>query len=132
MVQITNLSACLCMLCILVACTVHGSATPPPSTQNPPLYPDARQVQVRNDGIIGNIPIRVISFQATADPEDVLAFYKEALPKEQWLLRDTEDANKMHFSWNEGCPLYGLDITVKSQGDVETYVELRLVGEPCH
>src|SRR5437870_4375848 len=102
--------ACLTGLVLLTACTRNGSATPPASTQNPPLYPGARHVFTETVEGLKYIPATRISFEVDADNDAIVAFYENALAKDGWQPRTQQTPNELHFSWLEGCPNYGLDI----------------------
>src|SRR5688572_30903136 len=83
----------------------------PPSATNPPIYPNAEQVNVNNGG---NGYVHV-SFVTTDKPADVLTFYKDELRKDRWFnpLRDNSYPDII-FEWHQAGPDGPTDLDRKS------------------
>ena len=116
-------------ICLALGCTMHPNGTPPASTQNPPVYPSARIVQVTTTKGIKGIPGKRVELETSGAPEAVLAFYTDTLQKDGWLSERTGDG--IHFSWLDGCPVYGFDVVVKVSDSKVTVIETELTKEYC-
>ncbi len=81
-----GLLLCLLALAILGACTDNGEGgvcdpnRPKWETWHDPTYPDAQQVQTNQE----NKYRATTTFQTSATPKEVLAFYREELTKAGW------------------------------------------------
>src|SRR5690348_1839162 len=77
---------CCLVLAMLGACTNYGEGgvcdpnRPKWETWPDPTYPDAQQVQTSRE----NEYHATTTFQTNATPKEVLAFYREELPKAGW------------------------------------------------
>lgn len=91
----------------------------------PQPYPGAKNVSEERQ-LGGNV--RIKRFQTQDQPETVLAFYKDVLPKQGWKLRKTyPDGYSFSYVPDEGAeaPAYDLVITVSAERVGQTAVELR-------
>src|SRR5438477_5713240 len=88
---------------------------PPASTNPPPIYPGAKQVQFQKEGFEGKYSFGqyLITFETSDKPDAINAFYKNALAKDGWRQSPEEytEPNKHRFEWigGEGGPYYTLD-----------------------
>jgi hypothetical protein len=120
------------MLGTLVGCSLIGSSQPPPSTQKPPSYPKAQEVQVQTVKGIKGIPAEQTTFTTTDSFESVKDFYKQSLLSDGWAETNYQPSpNGLHFHWIEGCPVYGLDLTLETDDKGQTVVKLKLQREDC-
>ena len=101
---------------------------PPASTQNPPIYPGAQEVEI--EALETSWERLRISYNTNAKPQDVIEFYGQTLQKDGW--RTDNSLVKPHFYWIEGCPVFGLDLELTEANPGETSVKLRLTRELCH
>ena len=114
---------------------------PPPSVDNPPLLPDARQVKVMQT----SDPDRKIVTYATASaPDDVYKFYRDALTKDGWGRKyaypqptPASDAIVV-LEWDQhgpnGCEEFGYTFRVDARKatSATTSVQLEIVQiNPC-
>jgi hypothetical protein len=127
-----NLIIGLTLLALAGGCASQNDMTPPPSAQNPPIYPDAEQKVVRNIPGVNNIPTQIISYRTRSKPEDVLEFYKGVLLKDDWRVRKSYTFDGLHFDWVAGCPIYGLDVVIKSRSIEYSEIEQKLTAELCY
>jgi hypothetical protein len=123
------------MLTTIAACSTSRTVQPPPSTQNPPLYPGAQQVVVQ-DLPGGSMPQRQIRFVTTDNPEHVLQFYKDSLVIDGWFFRDDiSSPEASYFGWLGGSanePAYTMAIFVELTEGAQTNVEVHLVTTLPH
>lgn len=117
-------------MAILTACTRHGSERPPPSTQQPPVYPGAINVTTQKQGTSPNSET-LISYETDAEANSVLDFYKDTLLEDQWLLHEGKMPGQLEMTWAVGCPFYSLDIKTGSTDSGKTLVNLTLVEQAC-
>jgi hypothetical protein len=103
--------------------------SPPASTQNPLLYPQAEQINTTADN---NDMQRQVFYRVTAQPADVLDFYERTLLNDGW--QKDEDLSRRderaYFFWVTGCPVYSLDVRTISMSD-HTAVTLKLHKSLC-
>jgi hypothetical protein len=95
-----------------------------------PAYPNAQQehpIIQPEDG--GNV--QHIGFQTNDSPQTIIAFYKERLAKEGWLLAERTDDSFFRFGQTEAVPLYSLDVEVTPTARNGTAVRVRLWSGPC-
>jgi hypothetical protein len=117
----------------LFGCTRYGTATPPDSTKNIPIYPGANTV-ISNTTEIGEVrPAQSISFQTSDSKEIVMAFYNDGLLKDGWTVsyRSTPGPSGMRFYWNEGCPTSTMDVSVTMGTGELTNVKVVLMTFGC-
>ena len=114
--------ATIFVLAALAGCTSnrrYEPVPPPPSVQNPPLYIGALDVFTRTD------PGKLTTYYTVvADQEAILSFYRDALLKEQWELKDAKSANGIYASWSDGCAIYRFWAEVTPKDQQQTYVRL--------
>jgi hypothetical protein len=60
-----------------------------------------------------------------------MSFYKNALTRDGWRIRSDSTEYFSHFYWVDGCPVYGLDVTIVDNGKDAHEVELELSEQPC-
>src|SRR4051794_18246177 len=115
-------------------CSLIPAPTPPSSTQYPPIYPGAQQVQTQIlSTYAGPYNDKHISFQTTDRPEDVLAFYRTTLSKDGWQPPPVSaPSNTLFMGWVDGSanPAFRLEIVMKSTTNGVIQVELTLNVEP--
>lgn len=119
-------------LFMLTSCYYQNNATAPKSAQNPPLYPDARAVQTQMVPNDKPKPTRVITFETSARPDAVMAYYKDALTRDGWGVESSQSKSETHFYWVDGCPVFGMTISTTLNVDGQTAVRLVLDETPCH
>src|SRR5438874_1431925 len=113
-VSIPHLMVSATLLGVLAACSqTKPHVEPPPSVQNPPLYPNAQQVQVTPTVFYKDIPAKLVTFRTDDKPDTVLAFYRDALRKEGWTLSDDEAGDSLRFFGPRGCPEYTYYVIAK-------------------
>jgi hypothetical protein len=118
----------------LIVLIVRPGAGHLPNTDNPPLYPNAEEVQVRNkDPLDYDVVYKTISFKTSDTPNAVLAFYEEALVKDGWSLQERKSANELRFQWSTQIMgrgttrlYYWADVTARQPQLGETSVEIKL------
>lgn len=96
--------------------------------QNLPLHPNAQAVET----VVESQMERKISFRTTEPLEDVLAFYKDELPKQGWTI--TRDDSYPLYKWRDpqGVAAWGVHLSIRTErllGD-ENLVELRSMRWP--
>jgi hypothetical protein len=128
-VYFSCVSLAAAILVLLAACYSFLAQQPPQSALNPPVYPGAQQVQdKKSDGERG--PIRVITFERSSTPTQVLGYYTDLLQRDGWELHTgLSEPSKLYFGWVDGAsssPAYELYVDVKSSSTWQTHVELTL------
>src|SRR5437588_12794723 len=115
MMFFTNTLVCILMLINSTAC-VPFAQNLPPTTQNPPLYPNAQQTTTTK-AALGTGPSYLITFQTADKPEAVFAYYKNILNKDGWeFVSALSGPDKISFAWGPGPkdPAYEFYVVIKS------------------
>jgi len=107
---------------------------PPTSLREPPIYPVAQQIVMRNLGSSA-LPLLNVSYTTGADPPSVLAFYRAALIRDGW--RDSvaavPTATSEAFVWNypfAGADVWSVKINAATEASKDTEVQLQLIRTP--
>jgi hypothetical protein len=123
------------MLCGIGLFALSHQFDPPLTWRNPPIYPGAKQVKVREtdeQGFEFGVQIkRVVSFETTDGAMAVLSFYRKALLSDGWRLDDNTGPTELRFFRFVGTrvpQMYTLQVLPKQPGSPS--VELRLGFDP--
>src|SRR5262249_25367204 len=100
---------------------------PPPNVLSIPLYPGAQHGQTIDTSPAW--PTGVVSFQSGDKPEAVLAFYRDVLIQQGWILDTsiTPDPHRLSFVWS-GAEGYYAWIIARLTSNGQTSGELTLVN----
>jgi hypothetical protein len=125
---------CSAALVVLIA---RPGADHLPNTDNPPLYPQAEEVQVRNKAPLDyDVVYKTIFFKTSDTPDAVLAFYEGALVKDGWSLEGRKSASELRFQWSTETMgrgttrlYYWADVMARQTQPSETSVEVKLSSQ---
>ncbi len=110
---------------IATGCTYSGPyVPPPPSIQNPTLYPDAKQVMTKTIEFWKDIPAQEVTFITNSEPAEVFAFYEDVLVEEGWTVNYDTYPNSLNFQGPVGCPSYAYDVIAFKQTGGVTKIQL--------
>jgi hypothetical protein len=121
-----TVTGCLLGLVVLVITLSFLRSQLPGSWKNPPIYPDAQQVQITHggeDAKCGASPHETISLLSRDQPEIVLAFYKDKLQSDGW--RTGEGAvpvpGELTLFWTTGEDFSPMNIIIVSAQQTSTF-----------
>jgi len=115
----------LVLIMLLPACSLtrwgpgDTYSLPLPSTQNPPIYPNAQDVSISTNSVE-----KRITFETSAESAKVLDYYKSLLLKEGWIFVPGDDPpNWLSFEYGNG-PFYRFGVEVDNGSSGHTNVVL--------
>src|SRR5687768_15450223 len=92
----------------------NPAAKSTPDTHNPPLHPNAQQIQVVTDLIDG----RTVTYYVAETPENVLKFYKVTMLADGWTEAGGTAANEIELGLiNRSSSTFTLRVFVREEGD---------------
>ena len=121
------------LLILLPACSrplfeVNQTPQPTlPTAENPPIYPDARNMKEEFEGHIKTAYLRRITYDTSGEPDKVVDFYKNVLEKDGWRSTPPDDQapNELYYTWQNGM-VHGFTVRVQKTSTNLTSVELIL------
>lgn len=124
------------MLVVTSGCSYSGPyVPPPPSVQNPTLYPGTQQVKTNIVEFWKDISAKEITFTTNSRPAEVWDFYEDVLVKEGWEVRPQSDYELEHglvgFSGPDGCPIYSYYVKATQVDAGMTEVQLLPNQQMC-
>jgi hypothetical protein len=128
------LVATLPLLLISLAACSGGYGKSVPKLPGITPYPNAQQLQVQDVTTAIYQPAWRTTFATSDQPDVILDFYKNVLPKARWALyvpNTPETGNTLHFQLIEGCQLSQLSIVAQPDSQGLTTVELRETSIYC-
>src|SRR5437870_7569129 len=111
------LTLCMFGVFLLIGCSNLGTATPPASAQNPPLFPEAQAVQTQTIPGDKPKPTKVITFETSAHPGAIMAYYRDALIRDGWGVENSTTKSNVHYYWVAGCPVFGITVSTTPSSD---------------
>jgi hypothetical protein len=117
---------------LLTACSSYPKGSPPSSAKNLPIYPGAEAVQTAIVKESRLEPTRVMTFRTEDDRNTVVEYYIDLLTRDGWEHEMAQFQDYVSFYWVEGCPVYGLELSVTPQETTGSAVKLELNATPCH
>src|SRR5207253_4185902 len=90
-----RLSLIITLLIAIRGCGTHDQPPfkePPASAKNPPIYPGAQSITDKLEPPSGGPqPPRLITFETSDEPDKVLDYYQNILPKDGWEFSTWDD-----------------------------------------
>jgi hypothetical protein len=120
---------CLVAMLLVVACTSTGTPPKPvpPTALEPPVYPNAINVQAREVDSGEAVPAQDITFETSDSPQQVMSFYKDILGRDGWEFNsELSTSDFLYFRWVD-YSAYSLVVTIKPGEAGALRVELYLL-----
>ena len=123
------ISILLVIAAVIVWGIIFGVFKKRPDPYKLPIYPNAQNIQTTQPYEIAFGQKWITTFEATASPKEVLAFYQQTMVDAGWQFSGQEDG-RLTFIYDD-CPFYYIYVSAEDRQGTSTRIELQAHRELC-